>query len=211
MVRNAKSTRMHSFLRNLCFQYPRPLYPLKNIFRGCSSKAVDLIAKLITWDPEQRLSVEEALQHPYMASLSCPEDEPVSQSIASAFNFEKSQMTVQQYKKLMQQELDQYAEANNDEAFALLPPSPRMMVQVDPQLSSSGEWEQEEEKKEQDTLLSRMQRIKLAAKSAFVGSSKKTSPKNQAKSPVGSKTFSFGNNAITSVHSHHKLSDRSEM
>jgi serine/threonine protein kinase len=118
-VRAAKSARMHSFLRNLCFQYPRPLYPLKNLFRGCSPKAVDLIQKLLTWDPEQRLSVLDALKHPYMASLYCPEDEPTCAHIGADFAFEKKTMTVPAFKKLVQAELEHYAAANSDKAFKL--------------------------------------------------------------------------------------------
>jgi serine/threonine protein kinase len=119
MVRAAKSARMHSFLRNLCFQYPRPLYPLKNLFRGCSPKAVDLIQKLLTWDPEQRLTVLDSLKHPYMASLYCPEDEPTCAHIGASFAFEKMTMTVPSFKKLVQAELEHYAAANIDKAFKL--------------------------------------------------------------------------------------------
>lgn len=37
--------------------------------------AVDLISKLLTMDPEQRLSAEEALAHPYLSTYSDPDDE----------------------------------------------------------------------------------------------------------------------------------------
>jgi mitogen-activated protein kinase 1/3 len=40
--------------------------------------AIDLLRKLLTFDPSKRITVEEALRHPFLASLHYPDDEPVS-------------------------------------------------------------------------------------------------------------------------------------
>jgi len=37
--------------------------------------AIDLLRKLLTFDFTKRITVEEALQHPYLAELHFPEDE----------------------------------------------------------------------------------------------------------------------------------------
>ena len=37
--------------------------------------AIDLLKKLLTFDPTKRITVEEALNHPYLQALHCPEDE----------------------------------------------------------------------------------------------------------------------------------------
>lgn len=37
---------------------------------------IDLIERLLVLDPEKRITVEEAIQHPYLAEFSLPEDEP---------------------------------------------------------------------------------------------------------------------------------------
>ena len=40
-----------------------------------SPEALDLISKLITYDPDERLTAKEALQHPFLAEIYDPEDD----------------------------------------------------------------------------------------------------------------------------------------
>jgi len=46
--------------------------------RGSSRTLVDFISKLVVWDPRKRLSVDEALQHPYIAHLYNPEEDTLT-------------------------------------------------------------------------------------------------------------------------------------
>ena len=39
--------------------------------------ALDLLEKLLVFDPSLRLTAEEALAHPYLQQFSCVEDEPI--------------------------------------------------------------------------------------------------------------------------------------
>lgn len=43
-------------------------------WRKCKT-AIDLLKKLLMFDPSKRITVEEALNHPYLQALHCPEDE----------------------------------------------------------------------------------------------------------------------------------------
>jgi serine/threonine protein kinase len=50
-----------------------------------SPEARDLLEKMLMFDPAQRITVVDALRHPYLASLHHPEDEP---DCASLFEME---------------------------------------------------------------------------------------------------------------------------
>lgn len=50
--------------------------PLATLYPKANPLAVDLLEKMLIFNPAKRISVVEALAHPYMASLSNPDDEP---------------------------------------------------------------------------------------------------------------------------------------
>ena len=48
---------------------------------------MDLLEKLLKFDPEQRITVEEALRHPYVEQYHDPDDEPSHDELFD-FSFE---------------------------------------------------------------------------------------------------------------------------
>jgi len=46
------------------------------MFPEASAMEIDLLEKLLEYDPEKRLSAEEALAHPFFARFHNPKDEP---------------------------------------------------------------------------------------------------------------------------------------
>ena len=50
--------------------YPRP--PLNTIFNAASSDALDLLERMLTYDPERRISARDALMHPYFKNAPRP-------------------------------------------------------------------------------------------------------------------------------------------
>ena len=50
----------------------------KQVFPDASSQAIDLLARMLQFDPRKRITVEEALQHPYLAQLHDPSAEPAA-------------------------------------------------------------------------------------------------------------------------------------
>lgn len=62
-------------------------------------KALDLLKKLMVFDPAKRITVDEALKHPYLAALHFPEDEPIAENVPAAeFEFEKYPLSLAQLK-----------------------------------------------------------------------------------------------------------------
>jgi len=48
------------------------------LFKSYSnSDAIDLVKKMLMFDPTRRITIEQALSHPYMKKLHVPDDEPV--------------------------------------------------------------------------------------------------------------------------------------
>jgi mitogen-activated protein kinase 1/3 len=52
----------------------------RTMFPRAPELALDLLSKMLTFAPEQRITVEEALAHPYLALLHDPLDEPVAET-----------------------------------------------------------------------------------------------------------------------------------
>ena len=57
------------------------------MFRDANPLALDLLRSMLIFNPDKRITVEEALDHPYLSALHCAEDEPVSKPV-SLFDFE---------------------------------------------------------------------------------------------------------------------------
>ncbi|KAJ1210786.1 hypothetical protein NDU88_006148 [Pleurodeles waltl] len=53
--------------------------PLRKLLPEVNGEAIDFLERILTFNPMDRLTAEEALKHPYMTPYSCPEDEPTSQ------------------------------------------------------------------------------------------------------------------------------------
>lgn len=67
---------------------PKP--DLRRVFGRCqaSSEAVDLIEKMLRFDPRKRITVDEALRHPWLKALHDPATEPVYGDGTKAFKFD---------------------------------------------------------------------------------------------------------------------------
>lgn len=95
--------KFRKFLRNLPKKAPKSL---KTLFPEASDLALDLLEKLMVFQAEKRITVEEALEHPYLSALHFPEDEPTREPVPSAeFEFEKYSLSLQQLKDLIYEEI----------------------------------------------------------------------------------------------------------
>ena len=68
-------------------------------FPDASPEGIDLLKKILVIDPEKRITVEEALEHPFFEDLHFPEDEPSMEKLTKFhFDFELFDLNQEQYK-----------------------------------------------------------------------------------------------------------------
>jgi mitogen-activated protein kinase 1/3 len=82
----------------------QPPASFETVFPGADAAQVDLVGRMLTWDPTARITVEEALDHPFLSQLHDPFDEPVAYPIPE-FEFEKEDATLEDLRKLIWQEV----------------------------------------------------------------------------------------------------------
>ena len=79
------------------------------IFKGANPDAIDLIRRMLTFDPSKRITVDEALEHPYMSQLHFPDDEPTTEAVSAFdFDFEIYSLKKEDYKDLIYEEIMLY-------------------------------------------------------------------------------------------------------
>eukprot|EP00850_Spirogloea_muscicola_P008805 SM000048S16517 [mRNA] locus=s48:175188:176080:- [translate_table: standard] len=69
------SQKARSYIRTLPYQPP---VPLSRRYTRANPQALDLIEKMLVFDPRKRITVQAALEHPYLAMLHDPAVEPAA-------------------------------------------------------------------------------------------------------------------------------------
>ncbi|CAH2065333.1 unnamed protein product [Thlaspi arvense] len=80
-----------------------PRQPLAKLFSHVNPLAIDLVDRMLTFDPNRRITVEEALNHQYLAKLHDPNDEPICLKPFS-FEFEQQPLDEEQIKEMIYKE-----------------------------------------------------------------------------------------------------------
>lgn len=77
------------------------------LFKGANPKAIDLIRRMLTYDPDERITVEQALSHPFLEKLHCETEEPVEKEPVAPFDFdfELYSLRTQEFKELIYEEI----------------------------------------------------------------------------------------------------------
>ncbi|MCO5588925.1 hypothetical protein L7F22_042886 [Adiantum nelumboides] len=95
-----KSENARRYLRQLP-RYEKQHLPEK--YPKVSPLALDLVDKMLTFDSSKRISVEDALAHPYLSSLHDVSDEPVCPS-PFTFDLEEQKLSEDQIRRLIYKE-----------------------------------------------------------------------------------------------------------
>jgi len=89
-IERIDNDRARSYLRSLPF---KPKIDLARRFAGADPAAVDLLQKLLFFDPARRFTARQALEHSYLAEFRQAEDEGVYGGGAVDFTFEDQPLT----------------------------------------------------------------------------------------------------------------------
>ncbi|CAG9463314.1 unnamed protein product [Pedinophyceae sp. YPF-701] len=82
---------------------------------GASEQALDLLGKMLQFDPRKRITVEEALRHPYLEQLHDEQFEPDAPAKIQ-FDFNEEDVTESNIRDYVWREIDLYAAMNAGES-----------------------------------------------------------------------------------------------
>jgi len=85
----------------------QPKIPFNKIYKDANPLALDLLDRMLVFNPHERINVDEALEHPYFKSLHNVKTEHAC-SRAFDFEFEKLNMTKEVLQEFMWQEIQHY-------------------------------------------------------------------------------------------------------
>eukprot|EP00741_Cyanophora_paradoxa_P008549 tig00001339_g8274.t1 len=112
--------------------YKAPVH-LSKLFPNAPPLALDLLQKMLVFNPAKRITVEAALEHPYLDSLHDASDEPVAHA-AFSFDFESAALTAAVLKEAVYSEMLQFhpeaAEDDPEPSPTLLSPDAMEITQA---------------------------------------------------------------------------------
>ena len=88
------------YVQSLGFKAPMP-WP--QILQGVEPDAIDLLSRMLTWDAASRITVDEALAHPFVSAHHSPDDEP--DCAPFDFDFENFELSKEVLQDLIYQEM----------------------------------------------------------------------------------------------------------
>lgn len=144
------SPRAQEYVRNLPYM---PKIPFQRLFPNANPDALDLLDRMLAFDPTSRISVEEALEHPYLHIWHDASDEPTCPSTFD-FHFEVVE-DVAEMRKMIYEEVVNFRAAVRQQsqahAAAVAAAQQQQLGNVPIPEGQNGGWKQEEPKPQEAT------------------------------------------------------------
>ena len=99
-----------NFVKSLPYAEP---VPFKVRFKNMDDEAVDLLEKMLNFDPKKRITAEEALKHPYLSPYHDPTDEPIAEDKFD-WNFNDADLPVDTWRVMMYSEILDFHSTENE-------------------------------------------------------------------------------------------------
>ena len=100
------SERAKKFMVSLPKKDPIPMAELFPVHKE-ELEALDLLGKMLEFNPSGRITIDKALEHPFLASLHNADDEPIS-DFTFSFDFENEELPREKVRDLIWEELRTY-------------------------------------------------------------------------------------------------------
>ncbi|XP_043212356.1 mitogen-activated protein kinase 1-like [Amphibalanus amphitrite] len=85
----------------------KPKIPWTTLYPEADARALDLLDRMLTFNPHKRITVEDALSHPYLEQYYDPADEPVAEE-PFTFETELDDLPKEELKELIFQETEKF-------------------------------------------------------------------------------------------------------
>lgn len=82
--------------------------PWSTVYPMASATALDLIDKLLQWEPESRLNVLQSLEHQFVQSVRKPNDEPICSKGPFNFSYEYNLNSMDDLRQCLNEEVAQF-------------------------------------------------------------------------------------------------------
>ncbi|TDL24073.1 Pkinase-domain-containing protein [Rickenella mellea] len=105
VVKRIGSEKAQAYVRSLPH---KKTVPFKKLMPAADHQALDLLAKMLAFDPQQRITVLEALEHPWLASYHDVNDEPECPMIFDKWRDIEKLETIEDFRRALWDEIGDY-------------------------------------------------------------------------------------------------------
>ncbi|KAJ3796519.1 CMGC/MAPK protein kinase [Lentinula aff. detonsa] len=105
VIRKISSEKAQAYVRSLPL---KRTVPLKKIIPHADNQALDLLKRMLSFDPDERITVSEALEHPWLASYHDVTDEPECKQPFDAWRYIETLETIDDFRNALWKEIQEY-------------------------------------------------------------------------------------------------------